>query len=505
MDCSLKIVTVCLSQVLVSLVFGQANQSTNPYAKNAEVLELAKPVRLIVSPSRINVLVPNTGRMDPNLEVVFKNYMILWATAETEEPKWVEWNLQSPAAGTYAVTAVLDGEGTHLSLNCNGESLEATFQGLDWDRIDLGRVRLNAGDNTLRLKIKPGGAFRFSGLELTQPVVKERIRKETIARRKSPEWFKDAGYGLMFQWTNRAAPPLGPIKDWKQKVDDFDIDAFVEMVDSTGAAYVVWSITWGQQYLSAPIASLDRLISDRTTKRDLLGEMADRLHERDIKLIFYYHYGYECYHSRDMEWLEAVGGLKPDKTDLYENLMGIIAEIGERYGDKLHGWWFDGGARYYNCHFDGSSGAEGILTAPFSEFSQAARMGNDQRILAYNSWIKPRVTEYQDYYGGEGRKSFDPTSLEEGTFDSGRQEGLQAHGCFILEKRWGHIEMNTTIPKPKYTVEQLTGFVQQAQANRYPLSINLEMYEDGSVSPESLSALRELKSSVRERLLYGKD
>jgi len=433
------------------------------------------------------------------MEAVYKNYMILWAIAKTPEPKTIEWIVQSPDDAVYSVTAILDGEGTRLKLSCNGKVLEATFQEANWNRLDIGKVQLKTGDNTLRLKINPGEGFRFSGLELTQPKVKKRIQKETMKLRHQPDWFKDAGYGLMFQWTNRATPPLGPIKPWEQKVNDFDIDAFADLVESTGARYVVWSITWGQQYIAAPITSLDKLISDRTTKRDLLGEMADRLHERGIKLIFYYHYGYECYHSRDMEWLEAVGGLKADKTELYENLMKIVSEVGTRYGDKLHGWWFDGGARYYNCHFDGSSGEAGILSAPFKAFSQAARSGNDERIIAYNSWIKPRVTEYQDYYGGEGRTTFNPAELEEGVIKIGRQQGLQAHGCFTLEKRWGHIDLDTPIPKPKYDLEKLSGFIDQAKDNRYPLSINLEMYEDGTVSPESLSLLKDLRVNIRGR------
>ena len=64
------------------------------------------------------------------------------------------------------------------------------------------------------------------------------------------------------------------------------------MVEESGAAYVLWSVTWGNQYISAPIESLDAIIKGRTTKRDLLGEMANALHARGIKLIFYYHYGY---------------------------------------------------------------------------------------------------------------------------------------------------------------------------------------------------------------------
>ena len=72
-------------------------------------------------------------------------------------------------------------------------------------------------------------------------------------------------------------------------MNDFDVAAFVDRAEETGASYVVWSITWGQQYISAPIKSLDKIIAGRTTQRDLLGEMADLLHTKGIRLIYYYH------------------------------------------------------------------------------------------------------------------------------------------------------------------------------------------------------------------------
>ena len=75
----------------------------------------------------------------------------------------------------------------------------------------------------------------------------------------------------MFQWTNRATPPTGSIKPWEEKVNDFDLDSFVEMVEETGAAYVLWSITWGEQYISAPIKSLDAIIAGRTTQTRFAG------------------------------------------------------------------------------------------------------------------------------------------------------------------------------------------------------------------------------------------
>ncbi|MCO8121527.1 alpha-L-fucosidase [Stieleria sp. TO1_6] len=486
-------------------MFAQPGKQIEPYAVTAKTVTLAEPAVLKLDPDAINILVPNLGQLSAELQPVVRNFMILWCEAKKDGPCHVQWTVAAPAEGQYEVTVSVDGVGSRLVVSCNDQQQEATVTEKGWHRMVLGNLSLKAGENIVRLDVNAAAVkagkrtkrFLLSALELAQPVVKAAIAKEAAAIRQQPDWFKDAGYGLMFQWTNRATPPEGPIKPWEEKVDDFDLDQFIQLVDDSGAAYVIWSATWGNQYLSAPVKSLDEIISGRTTRRDLLGEMADRLHQKGVKLIFYYHYGYECYHSQDTAWLEAAGGYKADKTQLYANVMKIVSELGARYADKLDGWWFDGGARYLNCHFDGSSGAEGILTAPLKDITAAARTGNPNRVVAYNSWIKPQITDYQDYYGGEGQTGFNPDELTEGVFKEGRQQGLQAHGCFILEKRWGHIETDTPIAKPKFSLQQLTQFVTRARQGRYPLSINLEMYEDGSVSAESAALLKELKATVQ--------
>ncbi|TWU34101.1 Alpha-L-fucosidase [Novipirellula aureliae] len=454
---------------------------------------------LPINPAGINVVSGNLGNDGSHFRNEFRNHMNLWMTAKGPGPHSIEWKLQVPEDGDYEVSALVSGKGARLAWTCNGEKQDSAalnaIMSQGWDRVNLGTLRLKAGENSLRLMVENANGFKFDALELVQPVVKADLLKEALAMRQKPDWFKNAGYGLMFQWTNRATPPKGSIKPWEEKVNDFDLEGFVDMVEETGAAYVLWSITWGQQYISAPIQSLDAIIAGRTTKRDLLGEMADALQARGIKLIFYYHYGYDCNHSIDADWMKASGGYEADKTELYQNWMSIVSEIGDRYGEKLHGWWFDGGQRYYNCHFDNTPGDQGILSAPFKELTQAAKKGNPERVVAYNSWVKPRLTEYQDYYAGEGAHV--SGSLDEGTFPSGPQQGLLAHGCFIFEKRWGHIEPDTIITKPKFTLPKLTAMIKNAQKEQFPLSINLEMYEDGSVSPDSVALLKQLKDAVR--------
>jgi hypothetical protein len=496
---TMKRINILLIAGLFSLWFtaisAQSDRSNEDYATTAGPIGPGDYVSLPIIPEKINVVAGNLGNYEVDFKNNFANHMNLWMAAKAVGSCQIEWQLHAPADGLYEVCAIAAGKGSRLALTCNGEKLESATAGKSWDRINLGAIRLKAGENVLLLEVEATKGFKFDALELVQPAIKAALLKDALAMRTSPKWFKDAGYGLMFQWTNRATPQEGPIKPWEEKVNDFKLDEFVDMVESTGAAYVLWSITWGNQYISAPIQSLDAVLPGRTTKRDLLGEMADALHERGIKLIFYYHYGYDCNHSIDADWMKASGGNKADKTEFYKNWMAIVSEMGDRYGDKLNGWWFDGGQRYYNCHFDNTLGDQGILSAPFKELTLAAKSGNPERIVAYNSWIKPRLTEYQDYYAGEGARKL--SELGNGVFSFGPQEGLMAHGCFVLEKDWGHIVENTVIPKPKYSLTELMEMIQHAKRNKYPLSINLEMYEDGSISPDSFELLKKVSMEIR--------
>lgn len=460
------------------------------------------PNALRLDPATCNVLSTGLAQRSAGVQPHIANFMLLWASTTGKNSETMKWTLHAPADGKYAVEALVQARGGKLNMRINelpAASFTVTSPG--WDRVELGNVALKAGENVLGLEIAAGSPVSLSALELVNIEFESKLADDAMSMRQSPDWFKDAGYGLMFQWTNRATPPNGDIKPWDQKVDDFDLDSLVNLVEQSGASFVVWSVTWGQQYISAPIRSLDEILPGRTTKRDLLGELADALKAKGVRLIFYYHYGYDCYHSKDPEWLKASGGDSPDKTKLFQNIGGIMTEIGERYGDRLDGWFLDGGHRYYDAHFDGSPPV-GPSSASFRNLALAARTGNEKRVLSFNSWILPRLTEYQDYFAGEGQNQHE--NLENGVFKDGPQKGLMAFGCFTLESRWGRIDKNRPIARPRYAATDLIQKIRHAKANRYPIAINLEMYEDGSVGPESAAVLKEIGATLKTKDFPGK-
>jgi hypothetical protein len=395
-----------------------ANRRTgaDPYADTRGEAARTRPPLIRLRRREINVLSAAGAMLEGPLTRKVANHMRLWVDKAGTGACTLTWRAAAPAAGEYELSALSAGDRPYrLEVACGGVAVRRLVRKEGWQRVPLGRLALKKGRNTIALR-SASRQFRISSLELVLPEARERIAAEAEALRGDADWFRRAGYGVMFQWCNRTTPRRGGVKLWRRKVRDFDLGALLRTVEQTGAAYVLWSMTWGQQYISAPIAALDAIVPGRTTRRDLLGELADGLCERGIRLILYYHYGYDCYHSTDRAWMEASGGHEADKSRLLDNCRAIVREVARRYGRKLHGWFFDGGQRCYDCHFDDSPYV-GIPTAPFRRLTRAAKEGNPRRIVCYNPWILPSLTPFEDYFCGEGLRRF--AGLKGGVFRSG--------------------------------------------------------------------------------------
>lgn len=490
--------TKILFFMFLCISFMISNLRAQNYAIDYAIVDASKQeqtfIPINVNNTNINVLSTNNAKISSELKHDIRNYIFFCVKTDNPGVHKITWKVNSLESGRYSVNILTLGKAL-LQLQCNGSSNDKIEQPIKgWNRISLGEITLKKGINELTIIANSEGPFSVSTLEVTETKLLEEMNLRALSQRVKVDWLSDAAYGLMFQWTNRATPINSKnVKSWNEKVNDFDLNKFFEIVDRSGAEYVLWSITWGGQYISAPLKSLDEIILGRTTQRDLLGEIADGLHKRNKRLIFYYHYGYDCNHSKDPDWMKASGGYKADKSQLLKNIMNILSEIGNRYKDKLDGWWFDGAQRYYNTHFDGTTG--GITTFPFEQLTKVAREGNPQRIIAYNSWILPPLTEFQDFYAGEGYHALNVDN--NGIIQDGIYRGLAGHSCFPLEKGWGRYGTDKPIQSPMISTQELIKRIQMAKQKGYPLSINLLMYEDGSVSPESLAQMEEVRKIIR--------
>jgi hypothetical protein len=297
--------------------------------------------------------------------------------------------------------------------------------------------------------------------------------------RSDTTWMSQKGYGVMLQYGSWGYPQHGPQKPWDEAVNAFDTEKFARMVDEDmGAKWVIWSITWRGSNFPIPLKSVDAIVPGHTTKRDLMMDLATSLNNRGIRMMFYYHPGHE-----DKPWWKANWKDNRHKDLFLKNWVAVVSEIGDRYRDKLAGWFFDDGCVY--------------SPAPFEAMTAAAKTGFKGRVVSYNNWAVPLLTDFQDVQMGEGFKGNQITTLaENGIYRDGPMKGQHAHGMFcVTAPDWGIWKPDT---KTTLIVNapQAINIVKNANQYGQAMSLNFNMYADGVVTPETLEMFRALKAAI---------
>ncbi|MDB4584731.1 alpha-L-fucosidase, partial [Draconibacterium sp.] len=289
---------------------------------------------------------------------------------------------------------------------------------------------------------KEGVLIDIRSIELLPVSAKNKIKAErerAIASRTSIEWLKETGYGLMFHWTSQSVQRDGSIKKYEDAVNDFDVAKFAHMVEETGAGYVMLTIGHAESYCPAPIRSWEKVHPGHTTQRDLIEEIANALNSKGIKLI--------CYINGPLGFNLPVK-TEPsteEKQAFIPNFKNILSEMGNRYQNKIAGYWFDSWYQIF----------ERFPEVPFEEFNEAAKTGNKDRIICLNSWIYPSVTPWQDYWAGEVAS---PIKLpENGYMKNGPVPDLPYQALLIMEPYW--VQQKAEMPHPRFTSESLSEYI----------------------------------------------
>ncbi|TSA33823.1 MAG: hypothetical protein D4R64_13475 [Porphyromonadaceae bacterium] len=447
-------------------------------------------VAIQIKPNDVTILMSDRAKLTGNLKVFNidpTNLKRFWVQNWKNPDDSFEWTLNAPADGLYTADMLIEGApGNKIEIAGPVNSLICTLQVTGWDKIAVpGELSLRKGTNKISVKAMEPANLKFKSLELINLADKSNIEERIRKFRSNTKWMVHAGFGLMFQWGEWGYPQHGAKKPWPKMIDDFNVDAFANMVAEVEAGYVVWSATWSTYFFPAPIKAIDNILPGRTCSRDLIGELADALNKRGIKLILYYHLGHG--ENVNLEWWKNNWVSQDDQTIFIKNFCSITTEVGERYGKKLAGWMIDDGMIYY--------------PSPFEQLGKALKAGNSHRLIAYNSWILPRFTEFQDFFFGEGNeKGIDGAGPKggNGIVADGPQKGLQGFANFILDgPNWGIAQPETTINPPQYTKDQIASLVKNAMERKLVMSFNLLMYEDGSVSPASLEMMKYVRSIAR--------
>ena len=351
-----------------------------------------------------------------------------------------------------------------------------------------GKLHLTRGINPVILQIsgdETDEAARLRCLELLPASANgERAAAEESARthRASTDWFVKAGYGVMFHWTDFTQPRDGIKMPYPDAVNAFDVDAFARLIDAMGAAYVLLTLNHAHPHCPAPIQSWEAIHPGWTTRRDLLGDIAGALEKHGIRFLLYI----------NSPVLTKLGDIGP--TGLYELTCSeeqfteihknVLTEIGSRYREKLAGYWFDS---WYQS-------LAAYPNVPIDSIYRYCKVGNPGRITAFNFWIFPVLAPWLDYWAGELNDLQNPFNSR--YIQKGAGAGLQAHGLLSMLPSWVHGETDP-IPPPQFSAEDLTAYVKANMEHQAVTTINIGIYQDGTIEQSSLDVMRQLRRAIR--------
>ncbi len=417
-----------------------------------------------------------------------------WSRAD-QSATWKITSDKPAAHEVYVLVKRANQQPLAFKLDAAGKSLRGSLPAnpLNWQRVKLeGLLDLPAGESTISLRLaaadgSPAFNAEIHAIELVRPEVRKAQEKRALAMRADTVWFQQARYGMMVHWTKQSMPRSGDAKSYDQAVADFDVEKFADHMKSTGAGFVVFTTSHAYQFFPGPSKALDSILPGRTAMRDLPMDLADALAKRGMKLFLYFHLGAHD----DADWLKSSGFWETDTTPFFRNWQAIIREAGERYGDKLAGWWFDDGSTNYYYR-----------SAPWESLAKAAKAGNPRRLVSFNAWELNNPTPFHDFCTGEA--CYDPRGIDalltpaaKGFYPSGTHAGLQASACLISDANWVHASRDTPPSGPRWNADQLADLLKGFIAHKNVPIFNLEITQDGYLSPESLAVFEKAAVLVR--------
>jgi Alpha-L-fucosidase len=413
-----------------------------------------------------------------------------WIQSWDDKSDSVSWRTNVARAGDYEISAIVQSSGENCSIEIAVDErlLHAGCGGQGWGRMQAGTITLTAGAHSIRFaSVGATPLGKFYSLEFIRPAVKEQLVEAGRKQRVSTSWMVEAKYGLMFHWTSQSKPQQGPSLSYCDAVRDFDVGQFAKMVSETGAGFVVLTTSHAGFYFPGPNPVIESILHGRTCPRDLVGDMADALNRYHIRLELYFHPGHD-----DAPWWQRTH-FDDDKSAYFQQWRAIISSIGNRYGRKLAGWWFDDAAfTYYPFNPD------------WAQMSAAARAGNPDRVIAYNSWILPELNDFYDVFAGENAgwetKYEDLAFLPvggTGRYTGGPQKDLQAEMTVLINGDWGHFKTNQSIAPPRLSADELISKLEDAFSRKAVPLLDVEVYQDGTASPETLQLFQAIRRELQ--------
>ena len=305
-------------------------------------------------------------------------------------------------------------------------------------------------------------------------------------------WMKGS-VGVSSHWTNRTRRLDGAEPAFTDAVDGFDVERYADALAGAGARHCIFTLAHAQQYLPCPLEELDRVLSGRTARRDLLGELIAALNARGIRFIAYYNHS--CNGNDDPPWMDACGyaqGIRGDLDRFQEIICSIVGALSRRYGTGISGWWFDSA---FSVDPFGPAPA-GCAAAPdlggwrlsWPAYIGAARSGNPDAAVAVNAGIfnNSEFTELADYCAGEA------TSLED-KFQPPPRDIVRHHWTILDDDDWVFRAFpwgKGRFAPGRFSDAGLISFLARQLSQGRMTTFNVGVDADGIVNPLALGQIR---------------
>lgn len=202
--------------------------------------------------------------------------------------------------------------------------------------------------------------------------------------------FRQMKHGIFITHTYgvTAAPPGTKITTLDEFTNAFDVKTFADQMESIGVEYVYFTAWHKSIYCLAPIKAVEKWLPGHTSKRDLIGEIADALHKKNIKLVIYAHPNDA--HDLTPEEQERVGfsTRAKDGNKKYNDFINeVFEELTDRYAKKPNvlGYWWDSW-----WHNGGPVDMPRLCKTVLTRFPGAITLSNN------------RDPKYIDFLSGEG-------------------------------------------------------------------------------------------------------
>lgn len=290
-------------------------------------------------------------------------------------------------------------------------------------------------------------------------------------------------YGIMVHYLPESAPRSGKKEtDYNKMADRFDVELFVSKMKEMGAKWVIFPFGQNSGFYWSPNKVMEKYAPGHCANRDLVMEIAVALHKEGIRFIAYIpsemdHQGEEL--RKAFSWNESA-----DKKEFMRKYNEFLREYGEKFGELLDGWWFDGcydakekpwvpTKDWDNSRFDAS-------------FVDAIMAGNENRAFAMctGANLMGHVMEEEDYLAGESGADRFPSEYQLGP--------LQWHCLFWADCPWGHTKVGEMEP-PKFSDEYLYNYVHRCMDEGGGVTINIGIYEDGTLGEKMVAQVKKLR------------